>query len=136
MIGKSEWINKDYTSCFLRFRWQFDLILMLEQVKSQVLERSLWSFEVDDFHALIENGQDSFHEVFIVVAVLQFVPLSVLELALVGLFLLGAQTRLESLNFKSPLLFSVLDRLDKVVSLHHCTVRFNLNHVLVDELLI
>jgi len=60
------YLNDCYVLSFfgrLNLGRQLNLLLVLEQVQSQVFQRGGRSFEIDNSHALVQDGEDTAHEV-------------------------------------------------------------------------
>jgi hypothetical protein len=120
---------------------ELDLVLVLEQEQGQALERSCGSFEINDTHTLIKDGQDCAHEVVGVREFLDLLPFGLFLLTsstedgLVLLFLI-LNTCFSSVDLFITLSFRLFDHLNEIVHLHDGSGRMHLDNVHVDEFIV
>ena len=60
--------------------WQLDHVLVLEQVETEVLERSPRPLQVNDSHALVQYRKHRAHQVLSIVHPLDLLPFGLLAL--------------------------------------------------------
>ena len=115
--------------------WQFDHILILEHVKTQILKRGRGSLKIDGSHALIEDGEYGAHEIVGIVQFLNLFPFGftfhdgVLNFTSLSFRDLILDASLDPLDLLVTPLISILVLLDEVLRLQDRLMGLNLDHI-------
>ena len=129
LLGSCCWlffVLDDFWYCWICFRRQLDHPLMLQQVQTQVLQRSRWSFQINDTHSLVKDWKYCAHQVVSIVQSLNFLPLGLCltsfnRVCFHLLYLIGGlffiYTSFNLLNFMESLHFCVFVLFDEVLRL-------------------
>lgn len=107
------------------------MLLVLQQVQSQILKRCLRSISVNHFHSLVKHWQNCFLQILLIRQVLHRVPFFVSHIFIVVFFLRLRQGIFFAVNLVIAVSFNHFNLLDEVVAFENSSMGLNFDYIYI-----